>query len=102
MIVFHDTTVFHGVRRLVRKEFFRSRQVKCLGLVSSIVYGKKAEYLAIGDRIYNYYLLFWHSLYSGLSSVLLFFRPPLWSIKLAKSFFSSIPFINVGSKSIKA
>ena len=80
IIAFHDTTVYQGVEKLVRKFIFKSFSICNVGFVGSIVYGQKVKRNTFIDRVRNRYILFLHDIYVLAAKL----NPPSCFVKIGK------------------
>jgi predicted O-methyltransferase YrrM len=80
VIVFHDTSLWPGVEKVVKELVFRSSHICNVGFVDSIVYGQKIEQNRVLDRMRNRYLLFLHNIYVLAANL----SPPSFLIKVGK------------------
>lgn len=60
IMVFHDTLLYPGPRRIVRKFLFNSRQFKNIGLVCALVFGREVRNNSLMDVLRNQCFLFLH------------------------------------------
>ncbi len=85
-ILFHDTIGFQSVNKAVREMAFKSKKIKNIKIIDSIVWGQKCQKLSAIDRLKNRYVLFLHDL------CVFFFRSklPYFLINFGKSILKRI------------
>lgn len=61
-IAFHDTIMYQSVNKLVKKVMFKSKNIRVIKMVDSIVCGEKCQKLSIVDLLRNRYILALHNI----------------------------------------
>ncbi len=86
LILFHDTIQFEEVNRVVREMVFKSKKIKNIKIVDSIVWGQKCQKLSVVDCLRNRYVLFLHDFSVFFSK----FNAPYFLVNFGKNILKKI------------